>query len=64
MRKTGLAGEIEDKVTSDFLRLMDVIEDQRYSKVSDAMMRENYRKKNVKASQDSLFTRKNFIQPA
>jgi len=39
MRKTGLAGEIEDKVTSDFLRLMDVIEDQRYSKVSDAVMR-------------------------
>ena len=27
MRKTGEAGELEDKVTTDFMKLMDVIED-------------------------------------
>lgn len=47
VRKSGLAGEIEDKVTTDFLKLMDVIEDQRNSKVNDVIFRANYRKKNM-----------------
>lgn len=47
IRKSGLAGEIEDKVTTDFMKLMDVIEDQRSSKVNDVIFRANYRKKNM-----------------
>ena len=35
IRKTGEAGELEDRVTTDFMKLMDVIEDQRSHKVND-----------------------------
>ena len=35
VRTTGEAGELEAKVTTDFMKLMDVIEDQRYHKVND-----------------------------
>lgn len=47
MRKTGEAGDLEDRVTTDFMKLMDVIEDQRSTKVNDLIFRENYRKKNL-----------------
>ena len=46
IRKTGEAGELEDRVTTDFMKLMDVIEDQRSHKMNDQIFRENYRKKN------------------
>ena len=35
LRKAGEAGELEDRVTTDFMKLMDVIEDQRSHKVND-----------------------------
>jgi len=47
VRKTGEAGDLEDRVTTDFMKLMDVIEDQRSTKVNDLIFRENYRKKNL-----------------
>ena len=43
-RKAGLAGELEDKVTTDFMKLMDIVESQRSTKVSEQAFRESYRK--------------------
>ena len=39
VRKPGEAGELEDRVTTDFMKLMDVIEDQRSNKTNDQIFR-------------------------
>ena len=63
VRKTGEAGELEDRVTTDFMKLMDVIEDQRIMKVNDQAFRENYRKKNKQLGANE-FSKSSFILPA
>lgn len=63
VRKPGEAGELEDRVTSDFMKLMDVIEDQRSHKVNDQIFRANYRKKNQQMGANQ-FSKSSFIQPA
>ena len=62
-RKPGEAGELEDRVTTDFMKLMDVIEDQRSTKVTDQIFRENYRKKNLHLGANQ-FSKSSFILPA
>jgi len=62
LRKVGLAGEIEDKVTTDFMRLMDYMQDQQSSKVSDQVFRNNYRKRSQQPGKKQ-FASTNFIQP-
>ena len=47
LRKSGLAGEIEDKVTADFMKLMDYMQGQKSTRVNDKLFRENYRKKSL-----------------
>ena len=63
IRKPGEAGELEDRVTSDFMKLMDVIEDQRHNKTNDQIFRENYRKKNQQLGANQ-FSKSSFILPA
>ena len=62
IRKDGLAGEMEDKVTSDFMKLMDYMQDQRQSKVGDMVFRENYRKQTLQPGKKQ-FSSGNFILP-
>ena len=45
IKKAGIEGNLEEKVTSDFMKLMDAMEGQRDSKISALNMRNAYRKK-------------------
>ena len=63
LRKVGLAGEIEDKVTADFMKLMDYMQEQQSSKVNDQAFRNNYRKRSLQPGKQQ-FSTSNFIQPA
>jgi hypothetical protein len=47
IRKSGLAGEIEDRVTADFIKLVDLMENQRSNKKSEVIFRENYRQRSI-----------------
>ena len=47
IRKSGAAGELEDKVTTDFIRLMDLMEDQRAVKINDLVSRQGARERAV-----------------
>jgi len=46
-RKSGQAGEFEDRVTADFMKLVDTMAHQRSGKLTDAEFRKNYRKKSL-----------------
>ena len=52
----------EDRVTSDFMKLVDLMEDQRTSKVSDQIFREKYRKRSMQPGVKQ-FSQSNFILP-
>ena len=62
-RKTGEAGEKEDRVISEFMKLVDLMEDQRCSKMTDQVFRDNYRKRSMQNGAKSQFSQQNFIQP-
>ena len=47
MRKTGMAGEFEDKETTNFMKLMDFLTEQKSNKVTDQAFRDNYRKQSL-----------------
>jgi len=63
MRKTGLAGEIEDKETTNFMKLLDFLADQKSNRVNDQVFRENYRKRSLNQGTKN-FSRSTFILPA
>ena len=62
-RKAGLAGELEDKVTTDFMKLMDIMESQRSTKVSERAFRESYRKQSLTTGKHQ-YSRTTLINPA
>lgn len=62
-RKTGLAGEMEDKVTTDFIKIMDIMESQRSNKISQQAFRENYRQQSLQTGKHQ-YSRTTLIMPA
>ena len=63
IKKAGVEGNMEEQVTSDFMKLMDAMEGQRDSKISALNMRNAYRKKDKHMAHKD-FSRSNFIKPA
>ena len=61
VRKQGEAGEFEDRVTGDFIKIMDLMEGQRADKISNMAFREAYRRKTVQPARAHSYSRTTFI---
>ena len=58
-RRQGEAGEKDDKHIVEFMKLVEIMEDQRSTKMSDQYFRENYRKRGG----TKVFSCETFIKP-
>ena len=48
IKKAGIEGHMEEQVTSEFMKIMELIENQRNNKLNDNLTREAYRRKEKK----------------
>lgn len=63
IRQTGEAGQTEDKRITEFMQLIDIMENQRSNKKQNIHFRENYRKKSLQPNVARTYQQKNFILP-
>jgi len=61
-RRQGEAGQQDDKHIVEFMKLVEIMEDQRSTKISELHFRENYRKRSMNNGA-KVFSTDNFILP-
>ena len=62
VRKSALAGEIEERETTNFMKLIDYLADQKSSVVNEQVFRDNYRKRSLNQG-PKKFSKSTFILP-